>query len=72
MDSAREDLEIIMRQTSYTEEQAKSKYQEFAGNVEKVISDFLSDGDIKQKNVTNNKITSLNQEIYKQIRDFMS
>ena len=70
MDTKNEDIDIIMRQTSYSKELALKKYNEFSGSVELVISDYLRGG--KEVKKEKEEVVSLNQEIYKQIRDFMS
>ena len=54
----------IMSQTNYDEETAKSKLQEFNGDFMQVLKDYMG---IPVKKETN-KFTSVNQEIYKQIR----
>ena len=54
----------IMSQTNYDEETAKAKLQEFNGDFMQVLKDYMG---IPIKKDTN-KITSVNQEIYKQIR----
>lgn len=68
MDNKRSDNEAyikkIMAQTNYSEEIAISKLQEFNGDFMQVLKDYMG---IPVKKDTN-KITSVNQEIYKQIR----
>jgi len=68
MDNKRSDNEIyvnkIMAQTNYSEEIARAKLQEFNGDFMQVLKDYMG---IPIKKDTN-KITSVNQEIYKQIR----
>ena len=56
-------IEIIVRQTDYTEEIAFNKLKEFNYDYMKVIKDFL--GIVTKKQPV---IKSVNQEIYKQIR----
>ena len=66
-ESIEELIEIIMRQTTYTEEEAAKKLAEMEYDPILVIKDFMG---IKPKE-THPKTTtakSLNQEIYKQIR----
>jgi hypothetical protein len=58
-----EKIQIIMRQTDYTQDKAKEKLLEFNGDHLEVIRSFL--GISKKKN---EPIKSVNQEIYKQIR----
>ena len=62
-----EKIDQIMRQTSYSSENASIKLEEYDGNIELVIRDFYK-LDIK-KHETNNK--SINQNIYANIRSFM-
>jgi gas vesicle protein len=54
----------IMSQTNYDEETARTKLQEFNGDFMQVLKDYMG---IPVKKETN-KFTSVNQEIYKQIR----
>ena len=54
----------IMSQTTYTEELAKQKLEEFNYDFMKVLKDYMG---ISEK-PKNDKIKSVNQEIYKQIR----
>lgn len=54
----------IMAQTTYTEEIAKKKLEEFDYDFMKVLKDYMG---ISEK-PKNDKIKSINQEIYKQIR----
>jgi hypothetical protein len=55
-------IELIMRQTNYSEKEASEKLEQFHSNEILVIRDYLG---IPEKKET---IKSLNQEIYKQIR----
>ena len=57
-------IKHIMSQTNYSEEVAKTKLQEFNGDFMQVLKDYMG---IPIKKDTN-KIRSVNQEIYKQIR----
>ena len=59
-----ENVEIILRQTNYTEEEALEKLKEFNDDIEEVVKDFFG---IKRKE--KKPIVSYNQEIYKQIRE---
>ena len=56
-------IQIILRQTDYSEAKASNKLDEFNNDEIMVIKDFFG---IKQKN--EKPLKSLNQEIYKQIR----
>lgn len=57
-------IQIILRQTNYTEEIARIKLEEFNNNEIAVIRDYFG---IKDKKETT-PIKSINQEIYKQLR----
>lgn len=56
-------INIIMRQTNYTYEESKIKLELFNNDHIQVIKDYMG-----IPNNRSNKITSINQEIYKQIR----
>jgi hypothetical protein len=58
-----EKIQLIMRQTDYTEDITKQKLLEFDNDHIKVIKDFMG---ISEKHVK--PIVSINQEIYKQLR----
>ena len=60
-------VQIILRQTNYTLDQAKEKLQEFNFNEEDVIRDYFG----VNKKTTTQKITSVNQTIYKQLRGYL-
>ena len=57
-------IKHIMSQTNYSEEVSRAKLQEFNGDFMQVLKDYMG---IPIKKDTN-KFTSVNQEIYKQIR----
>jgi len=61
-----EKIGIITRQTDYDEETIKQKLIEYNYDHMKVIKEYM--GLDKKENKNKSKITSLNQEIYKQIR----
>lgn len=56
-------VQIIMRQTDYTEEIAKEKLKEFNYDSIAVIKSYLGVTDKKEQ-----PVKSVNQEIYKQLR----
>ena len=56
-------IDMIMRQTDYTEEQTRGKLTQFNGDHLLVIKDYLG---IPEKKIE--PVKSVNQEIYKQIR----
>ena len=62
-DDIKNKVDIILRQTDYTEEKAREKLQSFNYDYILVIKDFLG---IAEKKAP--KIVSVNQEIYKQLR----
>jgi hypothetical protein len=59
-----EHIKQIMSQTNYTEEVARSKLIEYNYDFMRVLKNYMGIPDKKE----NNKIKSINQEIYKQIR----
>jgi hypothetical protein len=58
-----ENIQLILRQTNYTEEQAKQKLIEHNNDTMKVIREYLG---IAEKKAL--PVKSVNQEIYKQLR----
>jgi hypothetical protein len=58
-----EKVEMILRQTNYTEEEAKKKLKEFNYDHIQVVKSYLGITEKKEPCVK-----SVNQEIYKQIR----
>lgn len=58
-------IQMILRQTNYTESEAKEKLIVFKEDYILVIKDFLG---IKDKDKREKPICSVNQEIYKQLR----
>jgi hypothetical protein len=54
----------IMSQTTYSEQEARDKLQEFNNDFMKVLKNYMGIPEKKK----NNQIKSVNQEIYKQIR----
>jgi len=61
-------IQIILRQTDYTEEIAKNKLTEHNYNEISVIKEYFG---INKKTQTQSQIKSVNQEIYKQIRSHL-
>jgi hypothetical protein len=62
-DDIKNKVEIILRQTDYTEEKAREKLRLLNYDYVLVIKDFLG---ITEKKAP--KVVSVNQEIYKQLR----
>jgi hypothetical protein len=60
-------IQVILRQTNYTTEEAREKLNKFNFNEEEVIRDYFGITDKK----TPQKITSVNQTIYKQLRGYL-
>jgi len=58
-----EKVEMILRQTDYTEEEAKNKLKEFNYDHIQVVKFYLGIPEKKEQPIKN-----VNQEIYKQIR----
>jgi hypothetical protein len=57
--------EIIMRQTDYDSKTAKTKVNEFEGDIEAIVREFMNPPAKKEQK------KSVNQEIYGQIRGLM-
>jgi hypothetical protein len=62
-DDIKNKVEIILRQTDYTDDKAREKLRKFNYDYVLVIKDFLG---IAEKKAP--RIISVNQEIYKQLR----
>ena len=60
-------IEMVMRQTSYTFDEAKDKLENNDNNYVKVIKEALGIYEQKEEKV----VTSVNQHIYKEIRGLM-
>jgi ribosomal silencing factor RsfS len=60
-------IQIIMRQTDYSEEKSREKLGEFKFDEMAVIRDYFG---ISEKKTTKH-VTSVNQEIYKQLREHL-
>jgi hypothetical protein len=63
-------IELVMRQTDYTEEVAKMKLVEWSGNYLNVIKEYMNP-QFQQKKVVEPESTTKNQMIYGEIRTFM-
>jgi fatty acid/phospholipid biosynthesis enzyme len=59
-------VQIILRQTDYTEQKAREKLQQFNNNEIAVIKDYFG---ITEKKAP--QVISVNQEIYKQLRSHL-
>jgi len=60
-------VQVILRQTNYTSEEAKEKLKQFNFKEEDVIRHYFGITDKKNQQ----KPTSLNQNIYKQLRGYL-
>ncbi len=65
MSDIEEKIQSILRQTDYTYEAAKEKLELFDNDHIRVIKDYLG---ITEKKALPKQPTSVNQEIYRQIR----
>jgi hypothetical protein len=61
-DQRNDQIQLIMRQTNYTEEEALNKLIEFNYDSVKTIKSYFNIGEKKEK------VLSVNQEIYKHLR----
>tara|TARA_B100000073_G_C23287996_1_gene393347 strand:+ start:190 stop:390 length:201 start_codon:yes stop_codon:yes gene_type:complete len=61
--------DVVMRQTDYDEATATNKLQEHDGDFKAVIREFLGISNLQKKPKNNPKSTQ--QEIYKQLREFL-
>jgi len=61
-----EKAKIIMKQTNYTYDKSIEKLNEFNGNMEKVILEYMGGSNVKEKEL------STNQMFFKAIRDNFS
>tara|TARA_Y100000992_G_C21251063_1_gene485892 strand:- start:970 stop:1422 length:453 start_codon:yes stop_codon:yes gene_type:complete len=59
-------INIVIRQTSYTRDEATKKLYEYKGDYEKVIKEYLG-----IENTKDETITTVNQSIFKEMRNFM-
>lgn len=62
-----EKIQMVLRQTDYTADQAKEKLEAFNYNEINVIKDYMGI-DMKKQESNNKQSSSINQQIYKQIR----
>lgn len=65
-----EKVNIILRQTNYTYEEAQDQLKENENDYIKVIKKYIGIND--KKIIDTRKSNSLNQEIYKQLREKMN
>jgi len=62
-DEVQEKVEMVLRQTDYTQEEAKNKLIEFNYDTIQVVKNYLGITEKKEP-----PVKTVNQEIYKQIR----
>jgi NACalpha-BTF3-like transcription factor len=63
-------INILMRQTTYSEEEAKNILEKNNYNISLALKEYLQP--LHEKDIKETKITTTNQKIYKEIRDFMN
>jgi hypothetical protein len=66
-----EQVDIIMRQTNYTYDNAKQKLKEYDNNVIEVIRDYMKPDNKPTTDKVVETKKSKNQQIYKEIRSMM-
>ncbi len=66
-----EQIQVIMRQTTYTYDEAKEELKRYNYNTFDVIRNFISGEKSNSKKEDNKIKTSTNQEIYSQIRSYL-
>ena len=66
-----EKIAIVLRQTTYTETEAKEKLEDQDWDTEKVIRVYLCGRPIQQEEANSKPKTSLNQMMYSEIRNYM-
>lgn len=59
-------INIVIRQTNYTRDEATKKLYEYKGDYEKVIKEYLG-----IENTKDETIVTVNQSIFKEMRNFM-
>merc|ERR1712054_572256 len=60
-------IEMVVRQTNYSFDEAKSKLEKYDNNYMRVIKEALG----INETIQSNKVETTNQVIYKEIRNFM-
>jgi len=60
-----EKIQIVIRQTNYSEEEVREKLKEYSNDYIRIIKDYIGAPEKTPKAKTS---VSINQEIYKQIR----
>ena len=67
-----EKVEIVLRQTNYSREEAEQKLKLYNYDYTKVILDFIKSGSNQsQEKSEERKVKSVNQEIYRNIRHYL-
>ena len=67
LSSIKEHVKLIMSQTNYTEDEARNKLKPFNSDYMKVLKDYMN-LDVNKKEM---KIKSVNQEMFKQMRNHL-
>jgi hypothetical protein len=66
-DDIEKHLKLVMSQTNYTEDEARNKLKQFNSDYMKVLKDYMN-LDVNKKEM---KIKSVNQEMFKQMRNHL-
>tara|TARA_B100001093_G_C26799301_1_gene1002594 strand:- start:989 stop:1438 length:450 start_codon:yes stop_codon:yes gene_type:complete len=64
-------INLVMRQTTYSEDEAKEQLEKNKWNFHLVLKQFMTPNPIKEGNNNNNKSINIQQTIYKEIRTMM-
>jgi len=64
-------VELIMRQTNYTADEVTEQLKIHNNDINKIIRLYLTNGTTLEDKQPINKPSSVNQQIYKEIRNFM-
>jgi len=64
-------IQVVMRQTDYSEKVAEEKLIKFNYNVLDVVREYMQPQDVKIESNINNKVANVHQQKYKEIRKLM-
>ena len=64
-------INIIMRQTTYTAEEAFAKLSKFGGDVLNVLRDYLNINNTNKPDKSTKVPASVNQQIYKEFHELL-
>lgn len=68
-ESLEKNIKIVMRQTDYDESKAKMKLEEHDNNIQSVLMEYMG-VDMKEKKKKEEESMTMNQKVFKSIRDF--